>query len=141
MKTEVIFLFAAILIVGALVLVAIELTKRRPNKKIDVEKYRVKWLEIQNQIQRGDDQANASAVVNADKLLDHSLKSLGYEGLTMAERLKSVKNRKLSDKQAVWQAHRLRNQVVHEIDMKVSYDKARWALGVYKKALKELGAI
>lgn len=139
MKTEMIFFFAAIFIVGAMLLIFIELTKKRP-KTIDVEKYRIQWLEIQNQLKRDDDQANAMAVLSADKLLDHSLKDLGFPGLTMAERLKAV-NRKLSDKPAVWQAHKLRNRVAHEIDMRVTYDKARWALSVYKKALKELGVI
>ena len=139
MKIEIIFFFAAVLIIGALLLVVIEITKKQ-TKKIDVEKYRVKWLEIQNQISRDNDQANALAVLNADKLLDHCLKDLGYAGLTMAERLKGV-NRKLSDKPEVWRAHKLRNQVAHEIDMKITYNEARWAIKVYKKALKELGAI
>ena len=139
MKIEIIFFFAAILIVGAFLLIIIEITKKQ-TKKIDIEKYRVKWLEIQNQINRDDNQANALAILNADKLLDHCLKDLGYSGLTMAERLKGV-NRKLSDKPEVWRAHKLRNQVAHEIDMQISYDQARWAIKVYKKALKELGAI
>ena len=139
MKIEIIFFFVAVLIIGALLLVVIEITKKQ-TKKIDVEKYRVKWLEIQNQISRDNDQANALAVLNADKLLDHCLKDLGYAGLTMAERLKGV-NRKLSDKPEVWRAHKLRNQVAHEIDMKITYNEARWAIKVYKKALKELGAI
>ena len=139
MRVEIIFFFAAIFIVGALVLIFIEITKKRTNK-IDVEKYRVKWLEVQNQLQRDNDQSNALAVLNADKLLDNSLKDLGYAGLTMAERLKSV-NKILSDKPAVWRAHKLRNQIAHEIDMKISYTEARWALGVYKKSLKELGVI
>ncbi len=139
MKIEIIFFFAAVLIIGALLLVVIEITKKQ-TKKIDVEKYRVKWLEIQNQISRDNDQANALAVLSADKLLDHCLKDLGYAGLTMAERLKGV-NRKLSDKPEVWRAHKLRNQVAHEIDMKITYNEARWAIKVYKKALKELGAI
>ena len=49
MKIEIIFFFAAILIVGAFLLIIIEISKKQ-TKKIDIEKYRVKWLEIQNQI-------------------------------------------------------------------------------------------
>lgn len=139
MKIEIIFFFAAVLIIGAALLVLIEVTKKRKGK-IDVEKYRVKWLEIQNMLKKDDEQSNAMAVLSADKLFDQAMKDLGYPGLTMAERLKSV-NRVLSDKPAVWRAHKLRNQVAHEIDMKVTYDKARWALGVFKKSLKEIGAI
>ena len=51
MKIEIIFFFAAILIVGAFLLIIIEISKKQ-TKKIDIEKYRVKWLEIQNQINK-----------------------------------------------------------------------------------------
>ena len=139
MSLTIIFLFAAVMLSAAGMLIFIEITKKR-SSKIDVEKYRVRWLEIQKQLKRDDDASNALAVLNADKLFDHAMKDLGYSGLTMAERLKSV-NRVLSQKPEVWKAHKLRNQIAHEIDMKVSYTKARWALAVFKKALKELGAI
>ncbi len=139
MKVEAIFFFGAILIVGALLLIFIEFSKKR-TRKIDSEKYRVRWMEVQGQLDKNNDHANALAVLNADKLFDHALKDLGYQGLTMAERLKGV-NRVLSDKPAVWRAHKLRNKVAHEIDASVSYKEARWALAVYKKALKDLGVI
>ena len=66
MKIEIIFFFAAILIVGAFLLIIIEISKKQ-TKKIDIEKYRVKWLEIQNQINRDNNQANALAILNADR--------------------------------------------------------------------------
>lgn len=139
MSLSIIFVFATVLIVGALLLIFIEISKKRTSK-INVEKFRMKWLEVQNQLGRDSGSANAMAVLNADKLFDQALKDLGYPGLTMAERFKGV-NRKLSHKPEVWRAHKLRNKIAHEIDMKVSYKEARWALAVYKKALKELGVI
>ena len=55
------------------------------------------------------------ALLEADKLLDLGLKDKKTKGETMGERLKSAKN--LFDNNLyneIWQAHKLRNQMVHE---------------------------
>jgi transposase len=58
----------------------------------------------------------------------------------MAERLKSGAQM-FSDRNGIWTAHKLRNQIAHETDVKVSYDDARRALAHLKRGLKDIGAI
>ena len=129
--------FAAILIVAGLVLVFIV---ARGGKQLNQEKYRTKWLTIERSLKKDETASYHLSVLNADKLLDHAMKEAGYKGTTMGERLKSASN-SLGNKNAVWSAHKLRNQIAHEPDVQVSYDTARRALASFKQALKDLGAI
>ncbi len=130
--------FAAILIVGGLVLVIITYTKG--GGQLNQDKYRTKWLTIERSLVRDQIASYHLSVLNADKLLDQSLKESGSKGNTMGERLKSSSSR-LSNRNAVWAAHKLRNQIAHEPDVEVSYDTARRALASFKQALKDVGAI
>lgn len=129
--------FAAILIVAGLVLVFIV---ARGGKQLNQEKYRTKWLTIERLLKKDQTASYHLSVLNADKLLDHAMKEAGYKGNTMGERLKSASN-SLSNKNATWSAHKLRNQIAHDPDVQVSYDTARRALASFKQALKDLGAI
>ena len=130
--------FAAILIVAGLVLVIITYT--RGGNKLNQEKYRTKWLHVERSLTKDQPSSYHLSVLNGDKLLDHALKEAGYKGQTMGERLKGA-TAALSNRNAVWSAHKLRNQIAHEPDVQVSYDTARRALASFKQALKDVGAI
>lgn len=140
MDSTTIFAFLiGVLIVAILVVVVMVLTKKGP-APLDVEKYRLRWLGIEKQLTR-ENSANLSMVVlEADKLLDQALRERGIKGETMGERMKIAKDT-WSNANAVWTAHKLRNQIAHESDVVVGYDDARRALGAFKQALKDIGAI
>jgi hypothetical protein len=131
--------FAAILLIGALLLAVMTLTKKG-GVRLDVDKYRSKWLAIENQLKRDEVSSFHLSVLNADKLLDQALRERGVKGETMGERMKTVKDT-WTNANAVWTAHKLRNQIAHESDVQVSYDDARRALASFKQALKDVGAI
>jgi len=139
MNSSVFFMLAGVLIVAGAVLWLIFRLNQNANP-LDVNKYRMRWLEIETIIQKSDQQSCHFAIMEADKLLDIAMKQSGIQGDTMGERLKNAKS-KLSDRNGVWTAHKLRNQIVHEADVNVSYDSAKKALGGFKKALRDLGAI
>ena len=80
------------------------------------------------------------AILNADKLLDAALKELGYRGQTMGDRMKSAKVA-FSNNNSLWSAHKLRNRIAHETDVKIGYTATRRALASFKQGLKDLGAI
>jgi hypothetical protein len=139
MNSSVFFMLAAVLIVAAALLVVISLTRRGPNQ-LDMDKYRKRWLEIERELRRDDIRSYQMTVLEADKLLDNALKECGAAGGTMGERLKA-KQADWTNANAVWSAHKLRNQIVHETDLRLSYDDARRALAGFKRALKDVGAI
>jgi len=128
-----------IVVIGVLLIIVITLTKKGP-RQLDVEKYRKKWLAIEAQLKRDEPSSYHLTVLNADKLLDQALRERNVRGETMGERMKTAKDT-WSNANAVWSAHKLRNQIAHESDVQVGYDDARRALAGFKQALKDVGAI
>jgi hypothetical protein len=134
-----IFFIAAIFVFGAILYAVVSLTRRGPTK-LDVEKYRTRWMTIEQQLKRDELMTYHMSVLSADTLLDQALKDRGISGATMGERMKQMQQ-KWSNANNVWTAHKLRNQIAHEPDVKLSYDTARRALSSFKQALKDVGAI
>jgi hypothetical protein len=81
-----------------------------------------------------------NAVSEADKLFDYVLKGNGYVGDTMAERLKRAESR-LTNRNGVWAAHKLRNALAHEVAFDLVASQAKDALKEYKRGLIELKAL
>lgn len=136
---SVIFFIAAIFVFGAVLFAVISLTKRGPTT-LDVDKYRTKWMTIEQQLKRDEAMTYQLSVLSADMLLDQALKDKGIQGATMGERMKQMQ-KKWSSANNVWSAHKLRNRIAHEPDVKLNYDSARRALASFKQALKDVGAI
>jgi hypothetical protein len=134
---SIIFFFTAIFIFGGLLFAVIALARKGP-RGLDVEKYRSRWLTIEQQLKRDETSSYPMCVLNADKLLDQALQEKGVSGTTMGERMKQTK---WSNANSVWSAHKLRNQIAHEPDVRLDYDGARRSLAAFKQALKDLGAI
>lgn len=138
-STAIIFFFAAIFIIAALLFAVITLTKKGSNK-LDVQKYRTRWMTIESQLKRDEITSYHLTILHADTLLDQALKQMGVQGTTMAERMKKMQT-KWSNANSVWGAHKLRNQIAHEPDVRIDYEIARRALHSFKQALKDVGAI
>ncbi|HEX6258177.1 MAG TPA: hypothetical protein VFZ48_01710 [Candidatus Saccharimonadales bacterium] len=137
MDSMIVIMFVAIIFIGVLLLVIVAATRKTP-AGIDREVFRSKWLSIERSL-TGDVAANHLAILNADKLLDQALKARRFNGETLGERLKSAQ-KQLSNPNAVWAAHKLRNKIAHE-DVNISLPTTRQALKAFKIALKDLGAL
>lgn len=98
-----------------------------------------KWQEIEELMKMGHPSNFARAVLEADKLLDHILKAYRAPGTTMGDRLKASQNR-FSQKgyNAAWEAHKVRNEVVHSATYELMNYTASAAIENYKKAINEL---
>lgn len=138
MDASIIILFAVVIVLGALLFAAITFGKH--GSSLDVEKYRVKWLTIEQSIVKDQEASYHMAILNADKLVDQALRDRRYPGNTMGDRLKSTRGN-LSRRDDLWSAHKLRNRIAHETDVRVNYNQARRALSAFKQTLKDLGAI
>ncbi len=136
---EILILLAAVVIVGALIFIAISLTKKRP-AAFDQEQYQTDFLKIENTLSRDNELSWNAVVTEADKLLDKALGEAGVPGKTMGDRLKASST-KFNQINAVWYAHKLRNQIAHEHHFQLSYNQAANALRTYREALQDLGAI
>lgn len=81
------------------------------------------------------------AVIEADKLADAVLKKANISGSSMADRIRKTESMVThSVYQGMWDAHKLRNSLVHDVDLVVNFNEINLALIKIKKYLIELGA-
>ena len=99
------------------------------------------WRHVQRHFFKGDDNSLKVALIEADKILDDALKAGGFKGENLGERLKKITEAQLPNLDQIWEAHKLRNRIVHETDFKLNRDTAERALGVYEKAFKDFGLL
>lgn len=134
-----IFFLIAVLI-AAVVGVVYLLVMSKQGPALNVQRYQTKWLEIENSVRRDNSASWQLAIMNADKLLDQALRERRFKGRTMGERMKSAQ-KVWKNANHVWGAHKVRNQLAHEVNASVSYDTTLRSLSAFKQALKDLGAI
>ena len=128
----------AMIALGALLILVIfaGVIRRRP-RSLKTEYFKNKWAEAQKLC--ADKSTWPLAIINADKLLDEALKKRRFKGKTMGERLVAAQHQ-LTDNDAVWYGHKLRNKLVHETSVKLKKRSVKEALLGLRQALKDLGA-
>ena len=114
-------------------------TKKTYRSHLDRPLVAERWATIQAMSQGGGNGLR-QAVSEADKLFDYVMKAQGYPGETMADRLRSAQS-KLSDRNAVWSAHKLRNALAHEVGFDLVASQVHEALRGFERGLKDLGAL
>lgn len=112
------------------------------SEKLDKIKNHRKWLEIEKLLESGDEIHARQAVVEADKFFDNIMKQVGVQGQKFADRLRSLENHmNHNNYQAIWQAHKIRNQITHEVDHKISVGEVKQVLNKFRRGLVNLGAL
>lgn len=139
MSGSVVLFLVSILIIAAMLMTVILLTRRK-GAALNVQRYQSRWLAIESSLRRDNHASYHLAVLNADKLVDQALRESGYSGSTMGERMKSADGA-WSNSNHIWSAHKLRNKIAHEPDVEVGYELAARSLAAFKQALKDLGAV
>ena len=134
-----IFILVAVLIAAVVGVVYLLITSKH-GSQLNVQRYQTKWLEIENSVTRDNAASWQLAIMNADKLLDQALRERRFRGQTMGERMKSAQ-KTWKNANHVWGAHKIRNQLAHEVNAKVTYDITLRSLSAFKQGLKDLGAI
>jgi len=110
-------------------------TSKAPGVKAEFKSER--WDEIKKRLDSENPSEWKLAIVDADTLIDNFIKELGYQGETFGERLKRI-GKGFKGLDELWRAHKIRNRIVHEPDIKISKDSVRKVLSLYEKAVKEL---
>lgn len=96
------------------------------------------WKKIMKNTEFGSENEFKLAVIEADDLLHKVLEDNGYKGETFEEKLMNADRRKLSNFDALLQAHSMRNAIVYNPNYKVEIEAAKRALGDYELAVKNL---
>ena len=100
-----------------------------------------RWDEIQKHLNSTKEAEWKFAVIEADSLVDYILKSSGYPGDTMGERLKNIDKSQIVTLDYLWEAHKIRNRLAHDMNYFLRYGEAKRAIQLYEKTLKELQAL
>lgn len=82
------------------------------------------------------------ALMEADKILDKAFIRVGLSGTTLGERLMAASSRFEGNfYQQIWQAHKLRNILAHEVGARTSEAEIKSAVLVIKMAVSQLGLL
>lgn len=100
-----------------------------------------RWVEIEKHINSTREAEWKFAVIEADKMIDELLKSSGFAGDTMGDRLMNIQPGQLTTLESLWEAHKIRNRLVHDTNYFLRYTEAKRAVTLYEKTLRELQAI
>lgn len=107
--------------------------------KVDWQSIESRWQAVLTMSQQLDQTHAKQAILQADILIDSIMKTSGVSGNSFAERLRNIQSRfSPSTYQALWRAHKKRNELVHEAGSHIeSWEKQEYLKG-YERALKEM---
>jgi hypothetical protein len=106
-----------------------------------VTAYDNRWTEIKKHVMSFNEAEWKMAVIEGDKFVDDALKTGGYPGESMGERLMLIEPGQLLSLQNLWDAHKLRNLLVHDAAYQLNHRQAVMAIEAFEQALRELGAL
>lgn len=97
-----------------------------------------RWKDITERITIGSEKEYKLAVVHADDFLYQELQDAEFQGSTFEEMVKSAGRRLLPNWQDILQAHKIRNDIVYNVDYKLDINTAKKILDDYEKAIKSI---
>lgn len=105
-----------------------------------LEKQRLiqEWEKIKKRLQSNLETEAKLAIIEADSLLDEVLKNMGYKEESLEEKLKRLPSDLVVNLQEIRQAHKVRDDIVHDPSYKLSLEEAEKVLAIYERALTGL---
>jgi hypothetical protein len=71
-------------------------------------------------------------------MLEDILVRMGYDGDSIADRLRAVEPSDFTHIQSAWEAHKVRNKIAHEgVNFTVTQREARRVIELYRKVFEE----
>lgn len=101
----------------------------------------VRWAEISKHLASSNESEWKFAIIEADKLVDDALRAAGFGGETLGERLMNIQPGQIQTLGGLWEAHKVRNRLVHDTNYFLRYAEAKKVILLYEETLKELGAL
>ena len=96
------------------------------------------WNRLAKKLESGKEAEYKMVLVEADSLLASILQRMGYKGDNTRELLEQIDAKTLPNIENVWQAHKVRNNIVHDPDYELSLDEAKRMFQIYEQAFRDL---
>lgn len=121
----------------------VEPKKEKAGRRVAIRKEFVdeRWSLITSSFAEGTPDGIKLAILESDRLVDWILKSAGVKGENLTDRLEALASSKLSSLDALWKAHRIRNEIVHSKDYEIPPGAGERTLKDYEAFMKEIGAL
>ena len=99
------------------------------------------WQKTRARIRTANEAEYKLAIIEADGILGDTLSRLGFTQPTIAERLKEVNTAIIPNLEQIGEAHKTRNNIVHDPDYRLSMEEASRILGYYEETFRSLDLI
>ena len=101
-----------------------------------------KWVKVLEHMNSTNSADWRLAIIEADIMLDETLRAKGYPGDGVGEMLKSVGPNDLTTLDAAWEAHKVRNRIAHSgSDFQLNERETKRVISLFEAVFKELGVI
>lgn len=97
----------------------------------------VRWQKILDQVNSDNPNNWKVAILEADVLLNDVLGEQGFFGETVSDKLKDAQTSNIESIQFAWDAHKIRNNIAHQIDYNITQHEARMAISMYERFFNE----
>jgi len=131
-------IFIVTLVCGGLLLYAI--SKKRTLSDADKAKIQRTWINLELLIEGDNESEWVKAIFEADKLLNYVLQQRQVAGSNLGERLRNSRSL-FGNVDVAWQAHKVRNELAHNIDTRLTRLQVERTIDNFRRALKQLGAL
>ena len=102
-------------------------------------KLQKRWAIAKDRLESDSPSQYKVAIIEADAIAEDILDKIGYKGANMSEKLEQIGEAHIDDHlEALKGAHKIRNQIVHELDFAIDQRMAAAVVGVYENFLKYL---
>lgn len=99
------------------------------------------WAKIQQRLRSQDEAEHKLAIIEADSMLEETLKRLGILGQTLQERLSNLTPTIIPNLNDVIEAHQTRDSIVHDPNFQLSLRDAQKTLDIFEEAFRSLDLI
>ncbi len=97
-----------------------------------------RWQSIQARLHSNNESDWRLAIIESDIVLSEMLTRMGYQGSTIADKLKMVEKSDFNTIDDAWEAHKIRNRIAHDgAAFKLPQHEAERVVGLYQKVFEE----
>ncbi len=115
----------------------LELRQALKNINTEVGERDLQWASILEKLNSDNSSDWKVAIIEADNMLEELVTRMGYEGVNLGEKLKSVEPSDFLTLQDAWEAHKVRNAIAHEGGYELSKREARRVINLFERVFRE----
>lgn len=110
-------------------------------EEVEMEKNK-KWEAVVAHINSTNSSDWRLAIIEADVMLDELLRTQGYQGDSIGEMLKAVERSDMTTLDHAWEAHKVRNEVVHSgAEYPLNEREAKRVIALFESVFREFNII